>query len=49
MEKSSLHKKSAHDNLSTEEIVDIKKFYSETSEKPRRFSTAEELIKDLNS
>ncbi len=49
MEKSSLHKESTDDDLSTEEIADIKKFHSETSEKSRRFSTAEELIKDLNN
>ena len=37
-----------NDDLSPQEISDIKEYYSD-NEKSKRFGTVEELIKDLNS
>ena len=37
---------SVNDDLSPEEIADIKEYYS-NDEKPKKFSTVEELINDL--
>lgn len=42
------HSNSAKDDLSPEEISDIQEYYSD-NEKPKKFGTVEELIKDLNS
>lgn len=40
--------KSVNDDLSPEEVADIKEFYSNKAER-KKFGTVEELIKDLNS
>ncbi|WP_316505417.1 hypothetical protein [Nitrosopumilus sp.] len=40
--------KSVNDDLSPEEVADIKEFYSDKTER-KKFGTVEELIKDLNS
>ncbi len=39
---------SVNDDLSPEEIADIKEYYS-NDEKPKKFSTVEELINDLKN
>lgn len=40
--------KSVNDDLSPEEIADIKEYQS-NNEKPKKFSTVEELLQDLKN
>ena len=42
------HSDSTKDDLSPDEISDIKEYYSD-NEEPKKFGTVEELIKDLKS
>jgi len=42
------HNTSANDDLSPEEIADIKEYYS-NNEKRKKFSTIEELLLDLKN
>ena len=37
-----------YDDLSPEEVADIKEYYS-NNEKPKKFSTVEELLQDLKN
>ena len=51
MERSVTHHnkdKPVNDDLSPEEVADIKEFYSNNEER-KKFGTVEELIKDLNN
>ena len=50
MEKAVTHynDNSVNDDLSTEEIADIKEYYS-NNEKSKKFSTVEELLQDLKN
>jgi len=48
MERSVTSNDSASDDLSPEEVADIKEFYS-NNEKPKKFGTVEELIRELKN
>ena len=51
MERSVTHNNDSvkdNDDLSSEEVADIKEYYS-NNEKPKKFSTVEELLQDLKN